>query len=158
MSMPTADWISVFGFTSRSGTLTNRSFDINKWGAGNDYAIHVYGWERAILPVDLEWHHLAASYDGTTIRWYGDGQLIGEDSSRVLDTNDLVQMGRRADQTANFQGLIDEVRIYSRALSLAEIEYLAGKPMIDINNDGAVDFRDYTILADMWLEEILWPQ
>jgi hypothetical protein len=101
---------------------------------------------------------LAASYDGTTIRWYGDGQLVGEDSSRVLDTNDLVQMGRRGDINARFAGLIDEVRIYGRALSLAEIEYLAGKPMIDINNDGAVDFRDYTILADMWLEEILWPQ
>jgi hypothetical protein len=158
MSMPTADWISVFGFTCSGATLTNRSFDINKWGLGNDYAIHVYGWEQAILPVDLEWHHLAASYDGTTIRGYGDGQLIVEDSSRVLDTNDLVQMGRRADQTANFQGMIDEVRIYSRALSQAEIEYLAGKPMIDGNNDGAVDFRDYTIMADMWLEELLWPQ
>ena len=157
MGMP-SDFINVFGFTSRSGTLDNRSFDIEKWGYGNDYAIHVYGWEQAILPVDLEWHHLAASYDGTTIRWYGDGQLVGEDSSRVLDTNDLVQMGERGDISANFQGMIDEVRIYSRALSWAEIEYLAGKPMIDINNDGAVDFRDYTILADMWLEEVLWPQ
>ena len=157
MGMP-SDFINVFGFTSRSGTLDNRSFDIEKWGYGNDYAIHVYGWEQAILPVDLEWHHLAASYDGTTIRWYGDGQLVGEDSSRVLDTNDLVQMGRRGDINARFAGLIDEVRIYGRALSLAEIEYLAGKPMIDINKDGSIDFRDYTILADMWLEEILWPQ
>jgi hypothetical protein len=158
MSMLTTDWISVFGFTCSGATLTNRSFDINKWGAGNDYAIHVYGWERAIMPVDLEWHHLAASYDGTTIRWYGDGQLVGTDSSRVLDTNDVVQMGKRADQTPTFQGLIDEVRIYNRALSWAEIEYLAGKPMIDGNNDGVVDFRDYTIMADMWLEELLWPQ
>ena len=158
MNMLTTDWISVFGFTCRSGTLTNRSFDINKWGAGNDYAIHVYGWERAIMPVDLEWHHLAASYDGTTIRWYGDGQLVGSDSSRVLDTNDVVQMGRRADQTANFQGMIDEVRIYNRALSLAEVEYLAGTTMIDINNDGSIDFKDYTLLADVWLEELLWPQ
>jgi hypothetical protein len=67
-------------------------------------------------------------------------------------------MGKRADQTPTFQGLIDEVRIYNRALSWAEIEYLAGKPMIDGNNDGVVDFRDYTILVDMWLEELLWPQ
>jgi hypothetical protein len=67
-------------------------------------------------------------------------------------------MGRRADQTANFQGLIDEVRIYNRALSLAEVEYLAGTPMIDINKDGTIDFKDYTLMADVWLEELLWPQ
>jgi hypothetical protein len=67
-------------------------------------------------------------------------------------------MGRRADQTANFQGLIDEVRIYNRALSLAEVEYLAGTPMIDINKDGSIDFKDYALMADVWLEELLWPQ
>ena len=158
MNMLTTDWINVFGFTSRSGTLTNRSFDIEKWGAGNDYAIHVYGWERAIMPVDLEWHHLAASYDGTTIRWYGDGVHIGTDATQVLDTNDLVQMGERGDISANFQGMIDEVRIYNRALSLAEIEYLAGTTMIDINKDGSIDFKDYALMADVWLEELLWPQ
>jgi len=177
MSMPTADWINVFGFTSRSGTLPNRSFDIEKWGYGNAYAIHVFGWEREILPVDLEWHHLAASYDGTTIRWYGDGQLFGEDSSRVLDTNDLVHMGKRADisaaTTSPFQGFIDEVRIYGRVLSQAEVASLALKtapftqplnplltpqnPAINDYYDGVIDFRDYAVLAGMWLEELLWP-
>jgi hypothetical protein len=67
-------------------------------------------------------------------------------------------MGRRADQTANFQGMIDEVRIYNRALSLAEVEYLAGTTMIDINKDGSIDFKDYALMADVWLEELLWPQ
>jgi hypothetical protein len=67
-------------------------------------------------------------------------------------------MGERGDMSANFQGLIDEVRIYGRALSQAEIEYLAGKPMIDINKDGTIDFKDYTLMADVWLEELLWPQ
>jgi hypothetical protein len=100
---------------------------------------------------------LAASYDRTTIRWYGDGKLIGQ-QAMMLNTNDLVQMGRRADNTNHFAGLIDEVRIYRRALSRAEIEFLAGNPMIDINKDGVIDFRDYGSLANMWLEEVLWPQ
>jgi hypothetical protein len=54
--------------------------------------------------------------------------------------------------------MIDEVRIYGRVLSLAEVEYLAGTTMIDINNDGSIDFKDYALMADVWLEELLWPQ
>jgi hypothetical protein len=27
----------------------------------------------------------------------------------------------------------------------------------DLNGDGTVDFKDYAVLVDMWLEEVLWP-
>jgi hypothetical protein len=155
-------WANVFGFTKEADPRTSYSFDIEVAGGSATttagyYGIHVYGWQQNILPPDLEWHHLAASYDGTTIRWYGDGKLIGQ-QAMMLNTNDLVQMGRRADNTNRFAGLIDEVHIYRRALSRAEIEFLAGNPMIDINKDGVIDFRDYGSLANMWLEEVLWPQ
>ncbi len=122
-------WINIFGFTGPSGN--NGHFDIELVGNSGTvstlgwYGLHVYGWERNILPVDSDWHHLAASYDGTTIKWYGDGLLIGS-ANRVLNTPDNVHVGKRQDNTNFFPGLVDEVQIYSRVLSDAEVAGLAG--------------------------------
>ena len=30
-------------------------------------------------------------------------------------------------------------------------------PNINLNGDGAIDFKDYSLLADTWLDELLWP-
>ena len=82
------------------------------------------------MEIDLEWHHLAASYDGTTIVWYGDGQPVGSEA-RALDTEDNVQMGRRAhDAGGFFPGSLDEIRIYNQALSPGEILWLAGRQSV----------------------------
>ncbi len=118
------NYTNVFGFTSTS-PLTHASFDMNK--VLDQYRMHVYNWEGDIMPVDLEWHHLAGTYDGTTIAWYGDGRLIGT-VDEVLDTQDNVQMGKRAHNAGgNFPGSLDDVCIYDRALSPAEIAWLAGR-------------------------------
>ena len=97
------------------------------------YGLHRYGWQRNIMPIDLEWHHLAATYDGTTVAWYGDGKLVGSAAiaSANLAATGVVRMGNRADNTNFFPGSVDDVRIYSRGLSEAEIGGLAGrtKPM-----------------------------
>jgi len=119
------DWTSIFGFTSDTPTY-HLSFDMNTRN-GNQYCLHVYNWEGDIMTVDLEWHHLAGTYDGTTIAWYGDGRLVGSEDS-VLETEDNVQMGKRAhDAGGNFPGSIDDVRIYDRALSGEEVAWLAGR-------------------------------
>ena len=98
---------------------------MNKRGGQNQYCIHVYGWEANIMEIDLEWHHIAGSYDGTTIAWYGDGRFVGSED-RVIDTEDLVQMGKRAHSDPMWPGSIDEVRIYNAALSAEGIASLAG--------------------------------
>jgi hypothetical protein len=67
------------------------------------------------------------------------------------------------DATGNWlAGKIDEVRIYSRALSGAEVAWLAGYTSAlsipaDLHQDGKIDFKDFAVLADSWLEELLWP-
>jgi hypothetical protein len=156
------DWTNIFGFVGPDvGTMTSMSFDMQRRG-GQDYlCIHVYGWEQNIVPLELEWHHLAATYDGTTIAWYGDGRVVGS-ANRVLNTRDQVQMGKRADNQNYFPGRIDEVRIYNRALSGAEIAWLAGytSPLsipADLRQDNVINFKDFVVLADSWLEQILWP-
>jgi len=77
------------------------------------------------------WHHLVGTFDGTNMRLYIDHGLIdtlsnpGSINSSGMDLN----IGRRGTLDDSFSdGLIDEVRIYSRALTADEIylHYLAG--------------------------------
>jgi hypothetical protein len=67
--------------------------------------------------------------------------------------------------TRGFVGWIDDFRVYDRALSQGEIISLADRASVyqpllteaDINEDGFVDMIDFSIMADNWLLEILWP-
>jgi hypothetical protein len=62
-----------------------------------------------------------------------------------------------------YDGLIDDFRIYDYALSEAQVVYAATNgtgifniPLIspiDLNNDNQIDFKDFAILADSWLEQ-----
>ncbi|MBN1508218.1 MAG: hypothetical protein JW955_15320 [Sedimentisphaerales bacterium] len=131
------DWTNVFGFTSTPDAGSYLSFDINKIGGANQYCIHIYGWETGYVEIDLEWHHLAATYDGTTIKWYHGGKVVGS-YAQALSTIDNVQMGKRGhDAGGNWPGSVDDVRIYSYALSELEIKSLAG-------------YVPAKVLADAW--------
>ncbi len=156
------NWINIFGFTGPSGNYLHFDIEVVEALGVRGYGIHVYGWERRIMPIDLEWHHLAASYDGTALKYYGDGRLVGSDSTLVLNTPNNVHMGQRHDNTNFWPGRIDEVRIYSRALTDAQIASVAGLTSTfsipaDLRQDNAINFKDFAVLVDSWLEEILWP-
>jgi hypothetical protein len=51
-----------------------------------------------------------------------------------------------------YAGLIDDVRIYTRALSAAEIRaiYRADALIGDLSSDGIVDFTDFGSVAQSW--------
>jgi hypothetical protein len=55
-------WTTVFGF-SHAGSGNDTYFDIESDNLGN-YVLHTYGWEVVLCPVDLNWHHFAATHDG----------------------------------------------------------------------------------------------
>ena len=82
---------------------------------------------------DNQWHHVAAVYDGRMVRCYVDGV---ESSSKTRKPGPLSRCGwdlcignsvvdYDSGELDAFDGLIDEVRIYNRALSTAEIKSLA---------------------------------
>jgi hypothetical protein len=92
------------------------------------------GWISASTASDVplnEWHQLTATYDtidGAKI--YLDGVLEGTNADTTgITTGDYpVFIGDNSQQTGRYwDGLIDEVMIYSRALSNGEILYLAGE-------------------------------
>ena len=80
---------------------------------------------RGTAQVALDaWTHLAATYDGATLRLYANGTLAASRAiagSMVASTAPL-RFGGNAVWPEWFAGLIDEIRIYNRALSAAEIQ------------------------------------
>jgi fibronectin type 3 domain-containing protein len=85
-----------------------------------------WNWYRASFgPLAANvWYHLAATYDGETLRAYKNGVLVTTNTlpSGPPDPNPpVLRLGRHASAAQFFRGSIDEVRVYSRALSAAEI-------------------------------------
>jgi hypothetical protein len=66
-----------------------------------------------------------------------------------------------------YDGLMDDFRIYNYALLQSEVAYVATngtgifeQPLMipmDLNEDDQIDFSDFAVLADHWLEKQLWP-
>lgn len=93
------------------------------WSGTND------GWATGIIIPDNEWHHVAFTYDGVTRRVYVDGVARGQmpTNAMVFDPVDLyvgcdVNIGVEG---FFYGGALDEIRVYDRALSPAEIATLA---------------------------------
>lgn len=76
-----------------------------------------------------EWIFVAGTYDGQRMRVYQDGQLVGEGlKGGDLDTAPgvPVAIGNQPQGGRAFDGLLDEVRVYSRALGRRELRVVAG--------------------------------
>lgn len=68
------------------------------------------------------WYHLAATWDGTNFKIYVDGVLENTASgSAPPSTSTSVQIGGNSVQSNYFPGSIDDVRIYNKSLSSAEV-------------------------------------
>ena len=84
-------------------------------------------WSAEVLQTqtstDLSvWKHMAMTYDGTTLRFYIGGTLINAAVGAHTTNNTALLFGRWTPASEFWNGLIDEVRIYSRALTQAEIQ------------------------------------
>jgi hypothetical protein len=177
-------WQRIFDFgtgtnvymflTPRVGTNGVMRFAITTGSSGAE--------EIATAPSTLArgWHHVAVTINAgnNTISLYLDGSLVAKNTAATLTPSNLGVttnnwLGRSQwTGDAYFTGYLDDFRIYSRALSPDEVASLAGKtsftqPLyllltpqnsgINLYNDGKIDLKDYAVLADAWLEKILWP-
>ena len=79
----------------------------------------------AAAPLPLgRWVHLAGTFDGRTMRLFVDGTEVAavDRPGRVNPSHfDLVIGGFEPGSRANFEGLVDEVRLFSRSLSADEV-------------------------------------
>lgn len=74
------------------------------------------------LPVDA-WSHLAVTYDGSDVQLFVSGSPVGDSvvSGNLMVSDGPLHIGGNI-WGSYFSGLIDEVRIYNRALSAGEVQ------------------------------------
>lgn len=90
---------------------------------------------------DKQWHHIAASYDGSNYKLYVDGTLentIPSSNGIVNNSADLF-MGNSLMGNMNFAGLIDEVRVWNVARTQSQIQVNRTKDLVG-NESGLVAY------------------
>ncbi|OQB06737.1 MAG: Fibronectin type III domain protein [bacterium ADurb.Bin212] len=190
--------ISVWVKTNQSAAGTNRDQDpailgLRQTGSDyNEFALTNYNGNLAWYDEfgaeantynsntsisDDDWHHVVVNRSGTTLSFYLDGELLGNDTtgSDIVGRSDLawttdsyVLEAGRANITGGlyFAGQMDELRIYGRTLSDNEVGTLfasntasrLGSLYSHAQGDGD-DVRftatDGTTLLDYWVEKYL---
>lgn len=87
-----------------------------------------YIWTESMVDVnDGKWHHLAGVHDGAKVCLYVDGILVDFETrgGNTVAYNDPAYIGGEEPHSKkHWNGLIDDVRIYSYALSPEEVKML----------------------------------
>jgi hypothetical protein len=132
---------------------------------GNGYVAISKGWDGAgyntdgtvshysvgSLPTQNTWYHLTITRDGTALKLYVNGQLVGSDPTcgklpyyGYGQVNAII--GTRSTFSQYFHGIIDDVAIYNRAITAQEVMKLYNAP----NPVGADCQASGSILREYW--------
>ena len=105
--------------------ISDEDYEFAAWNSRDHIA------SAPVPPGDIDnWHHLVGVYDGASYRLYRDGELVvtHPESFAPTPVDAPWAIGGRSatmpDEGRYFSGLIDDVRIYGRALSDAEVREL----------------------------------
>jgi len=106
-------------------------------------------WKDAdiLLPLNT-WIHVAVTYDGTDAKGYVNGvyDFTNNKAGTILTSTNPFTIGRSDDK--DYEGIVDDVRLYNRALNQEEVCELAGGVFQqDDGSDGivSIEAEHYTI-------------
>ncbi|UCG59058.1 MAG: LamG domain-containing protein, partial [Phycisphaerales bacterium] len=120
-------WIAAYGTGATSSAMFIGMNDADLYGGGyGDDILRAGFWEIGA------WHHICLTYDGATARLYADGvQVVSGAKSWNLSLS-RVHIGRMVSNDIEFwDGIVDDVRIYSKVLTQAEImQAMRGDPLL----------------------------
>jgi len=150
-------WISVAEFNGASIFIKKRQNFENKYLKLYEQRLMFYLYYTTgesttgsgNFPLN-QWVHVAATYDGSFTKTYINGIFSTSRSASgdVGDSTANMYIGRTNKELdpllggPSFNGVIDDVRFYNRALSESEIESLVTGTVIDTDGDGVVDMWD----------------
>jgi glucose/arabinose dehydrogenase len=127
-------WVYPTGAQSGWRTIVQREVDTYLLHAGSNSALvpagggtigGVVSLAAGTAPISVNtWSHLAVTYDQATVRLYVNGVQVASQSrtGNIQTTSSLLRLGGNVPYGEFFLGLIDDVRLYNRALSAAEIQ------------------------------------
>ncbi|MEQ8629521.1 LamG domain-containing protein [Ekhidna sp.] len=99
---------------------------------------------------DTQWHHVGFTYDGFVIRIYVDG-IIEREINETFEITDFIgqaNIGRHPNASNYFVGAIDDIRLYSRALTQGDVTLLYNT--IDEVNDDTDSGDGSTTISSLW--------
>jgi len=131
-----------------TGNATHMGASGTSVGGGNGY------FNGTVIVTGGQWHHYAATYDGSEGRIYIDGVLdvTSPGTGQInLSSSDLY-IGENSGATGRLlHGLLDEVRLYSRALTEAEILGVMAGAGAEYPFASAPNPADGALHADTWV-------
>jgi hypothetical protein len=119
-----------------------------------------------------KWVHFALVDEGSQTTVYADGAIVAQGARNLATAGTIPFRIGLYNVAENFDGRIDDVRIYNYGLSQEEVAYIAsdgaGSLHLPIQSIAEVyqgeapgnqwiNFKDYAVIADKYLEEVLWP-
>jgi len=123
----------------------NNNIEFFVYDAGDWHSVNYTGYDDSY---NGEWHHMAGTYDGTAVTIYVDG-IFGIEaaySGGIAVSTHRVRIGENSEETGRYSdGVIDDARIYSRALTLEEIQAVmagGGDPALASGPMPVVDAED----------------
>ena len=123
MGLISSDDMSVWSKRGPFLTISDVNGLHGGFGYGTGQTQHSYG-ARNVLIIDT-WNHVAQTYDGSRLKVYVNGNLVGEVSapSSVSNANPIKYLsGDQPGVSVRFKGSMDEVRFWKRARTDTEIK------------------------------------
>ncbi len=122
----------------------------------------IWNGAQCFIYLDIsQWNHVTFSYDGTNIYCYKNGAQVSTSAVSTYAvtvnlTNTELNISKQIPGEAGFNGLIDEVKIYNRALSASEIlaEYTQG---VDRNSSPKSIYSNYLLPTQNLSSKISLP-
>ncbi|MBD3388147.1 MAG: hypothetical protein GF414_04325, partial [Candidatus Altiarchaeales archaeon] len=110
-------WGSFYSSSRLNYIRLENEDEIRIWWDSDDYEVETGNLTGA-------WHHVALTYDGSSARLYVDGVYKGgkDDTTHYTDNTDVYIGTRYNNDGDRFDGGIDEVAVFDRALSDTELQ------------------------------------